>query len=83
MTNYSESDVIHDKDQKVFYIQIKGGNFKTTKKAFLQYEIEDSGYDLWHTEVPEECRGQGIAGILASKAISELAQTQWADCNIF
>jgi predicted GNAT family acetyltransferase len=54
-----------------------------TKKAFLQYEIEDSGYDLWHTEVPEKCCRQGFAGILDLKAISELAQTQWADCNIF
>ena len=28
---------------------------------------------MWHTEVPDECRGKGIAGILAGKSIRDLA----------
>ena len=32
----------------------------------LEYEVLDSGvWDMYHTEVPEEYRGQGLAGQLA------------------
>ena len=55
MSNYSENDVKHDESQKMFYIELKNCD----KKAFLQYEKDDKSFDLWHTEVPDECRGQG------------------------
>ena len=36
------------------------------KEAVLEYEVLDSGvWDMYHTEVPEEYRGQGLAGQLA------------------
>ena len=70
MANYTETDVKHDENQKMFYIQLKNCD----KKAFLQYEKSDQkNYDLWHTEVPDECRGQGVGAILASKSIQQLA----------
>lgn len=32
----------------------------------LEYEVLDTGvWDMYHTEVPEEYRGQGLAGQLA------------------
>ena len=69
--NYQESDVKLNKDQKTFYIDLQSG-----KKAIVNYEnIDLNTIEVWHTEVPDENRGQGIAGILASKSISELAKT--------
>ena len=69
---YTEDDVKHEKSAKTYSIYLDNG-----KKAILNYEeFNDSGQksaDLWHTEVPTECRGKGIAGILASKAITDLA----------
>lgn len=55
MSKYSETDVKHDESQKMFFIDLKNCD----KKAFLQYEKDDKSVDLWHTEVPDECRGQG------------------------
>ena len=69
-------DVIHDKDSATFYIQVQSG-----KKAFLNYETSKGSVDLWHTEVPEECRGQGIAGVLAENSIKELAKA-FPSCKI-
>ena len=73
MSKFSESDVKHSKSEKMFYIDLQSG-----AKAFLQYETngasEASEVDLWHTEVPSECRGQGIAGILAEVAVKSLAK---------
>ena len=68
-SSFTENDVTHDKAEKRFYIQLPSG-----QKAFINYEVSPEGiFDMWHTEVPEECRGKGIAGILASKAITDLA----------
>ena len=65
----SEQDVNHDPLAKMFSITNEAGE----KVAFLQYEKEGNIFDLWHTEVPEKYRGQGLAGILAGKSIVELA----------
>ena len=60
MSEFSENNVKHDPKEKLFFIDLPSG-----KKAFLQYEPTEEKVDLWHTEVPPECRGQGVAGILA------------------
>ena len=70
MTSYYNEDVKHDEKQKMFYIPLKNSD----KQAILQYEKTEQTYELWHTEVPEECRGQGVAGVLATKAIQDLAK---------
>ena len=66
---YSEKDVKHESKEKMFYIDLQNGG-----KAFLQYEKSYDEVNLWHTEVPPECRGQGVAGILAESAIKTLAK---------
>ena len=39
------------------------------KIAYLEFEIDDSKWmTLWHTEVPQELRGQGIASELSKTA---------------
>ena len=66
---YNENDVKHEPKEKMFFIELQNGS-----KAFLQYEKSGNEVDLWHTEVPPECRGQGVAGILAESSIKNLAQ---------
>ena len=71
MSAFTEKDVKHDPNQNLFFIDLPSG-----KRAIAQYEsTKDSHVDLWHTEVPPECRGQGIAGILAEASIKTLAQS--------
>lgn len=69
METMSEQDVKHDPLAKMFSITNENGE----KVAFLQYEKTGKTFDLWHTEVPEKYRGQGLAGILAGKSIADLA----------
>jgi uncharacterized protein len=38
--------------------------------AYLEFERDQSGWiTLWHTQVPEELRGRGLAGMLAKTAL--------------
>jgi uncharacterized protein len=37
--------------------------------AYLEFEIDGEWITLWHTEVPEALRGQGIAAMLAKTAL--------------
>jgi uncharacterized protein len=38
--------------------------------AYLEFEIDSGGWiTLWHTEVPESLRGQGVANMLAKTAL--------------
>jgi predicted GNAT family acetyltransferase len=38
--------------------------------AYLEFELDKAGWiTLWHTQVPEELRGRGIAGMLAKTAL--------------
>ncbi len=75
--SYSEDDVLHDKKKEMFFIQIKDGAESSDKIAFLQYgKTENPGeLELFHTEVPEEFRGRGVAGLLASKSFKELSKS--------
>lgn len=58
----TEMAVVHDKGRKEFSLAVEGSN----SKAVLQYCVLPSGvWNLYHTEVPEECRGQGLGAKLA------------------
>ena len=47
-------------DERIFIISdVQGGG-----KCLLQYEREADSVDIWHTEVPPQARGQGIARLL-------------------
>lgn len=60
-------EILHNDREHVFYTIIDG------MKCEIDYEfIDDSTIDIYHTFVPEELRGQGIASHLA-EAISEYA----------
>lgn len=60
------SSVIQDSSAKKFFLQEDG------KEAHLMYrEIGNAAWDLYHTFVPPEFRGRGIAGLLAEAAIQE------------
>ena len=70
MSEFSENNVKHDPEKKLFFIDLPSG-----KKAFLQYEPTEEKVDLWHTEVPPEYRGKGVAGILAETSIKTLSKS--------
>ncbi|TGJ98824.1 N-acetyltransferase [Leptospira langatensis] len=60
------SAVEHDTSAKKFFILEEG------REAHLMYrEIGAGIWDLYHTFVPSEFRGQGIASKLAEKALNE------------
>merc|ERR1711894_419818 len=64
-----KDSVVHEPSTETFYISFKSG-----AKAFINYKVEKNDtIDLWHTEVPDEGRGKGIGGFLASKSIKDLA----------
>jgi len=69
----SHLDVIHDPQNREFFLELVDvGNVK----AILQYEYnqQDDVYDLYHTEVPEQLRGRGIAKHLAKAALDFVSQ---------
>ena len=69
MEAFNEDSVVHEPSTETFYISFKSG-----AKAFINYKVEKNDtIDLWHTEVPDEGRGKGIGGFLASKSIKDLA----------
>ena len=70
MSEINENNVKHDPKQNLFFIDLPSG-----KRAILQYESTKEKVDLSHTEVPPECRGQGIAGILAETSIKTLSKS--------
>lgn len=48
-------------------------------KAVLEYDVLPSGVlDYHHTEVPEACRGKGLAGILAKVSLHGILS--WTLC---
>ena len=66
METFNEDSVVHEPSTETFYISFKSG-----AKAFINYKVEKNDtIDLWHTEVPDEGRGKGIGGFLASKSIT-------------
>lgn len=60
----------HDKRKKCFYINIEKDGKRQKESAILEYDWIRPGFvDLYHTEVPQPYRGQGIAKILAKAAL--------------
>ncbi|TGK07828.1 N-acetyltransferase [Leptospira semungkisensis] len=60
------SSVEHDTSARKFFLIEEG------REAHLMYrEIGANVWDLYHTFVPSEFRGKGIASQLADKALSE------------
>ncbi|CAG0884195.1 unnamed protein product [Darwinula stevensoni] len=56
--------VVHDNGRQQFVVILSDRD-----RAFINYNILPSGVlDLFHTEVPEAYRGQGIAKVLAKEA---------------
>ncbi len=47
------------------------------QKAFLEFETDDAGWmTIWHTEVPEELRGRGLATELAQSAFEHARENK-------
>lgn len=62
--------VVHDEVAKQFYVKLD------KDKAYLSYDrLPDGTVDLYHTEVPHELRGKGLAGIITEKALNHLVAT--------
>ncbi|KAK3087501.1 hypothetical protein FSP39_006697 [Pinctada imbricata] len=67
----------HDEKKKEFYVELPyaEGKTKAVPRAILQYEwIQDKYVDLYHTGVPEEFRGKGVAKILAEAALDHFVR---------
>lgn len=61
--------VIHDENKGEFYVQFG------KDKAYLSYEKLPNGtVDLFHTEVPNELRGKGLAGVLTQEALNHMVR---------
>lgn len=58
-----DEKVEHDEDQGRFYITTDG------KEAYLAYSEQDGVLDLYSTYVPQELRGQGIAGKVVKEGL--------------
>ncbi len=54
--------VIHDRDQERFYIKTSCG------EAAMNYTVKKGVMEIYHTVVPVNLRGRGIAFMLAEKA---------------
>jgi len=65
-------EVVHDPTNKQFYISLSAD--KPDIKAVLEYSLDDTVYDLYHTEVPVELRGRGIAKHLAKAALDHIVK---------
>lgn len=60
------SSISHDTTAKKFFLVEDG------KEAHLMYrEIAGKVWDLYHTFVPPEFRGKGVASLLAEAALNE------------
>eukprot|EP00794_Sanderia_malayensis_P016709 gene16710-18403_t len=59
------SKILHDKENKCFYMQFNDGG-----KALLDYEKAESDVlDFYHTEVPVNQQGKGIAKQIVKEAM--------------
>jgi predicted GNAT family acetyltransferase len=66
MTNVDPNDLTVENNKAANQFEIRTGE----GLAFLQYEMESSKILLIHTEVPKELEGRGIAGRLATTAMT-------------
>ena len=70
----SDLSVHHDAKKNLFYIPLSD-NSKV--KAVLEYSfVKDNHVDMYHTGVPEELRGRGIAKQLAIAAFDYAVENQ-------
>ncbi|CAG0917916.1 unnamed protein product [Notodromas monacha] len=61
--------VVHNRAQKKFILNIEG----SSEPARIEYRVLKPGViDLYHTEVPDEFRGRGIAKKLAAGAFEHV-----------
>lgn len=58
--------VQQDEEKRKFYADVDG------QEAVIEYAKMDDVYNLAHTYVPEELRGQGVAEKLAKGALDEI-----------
>lgn len=65
-------EVIHDQKKQEFYILLSSDS--PSIKGILQYSLQDGVYDLYHTEVPVQLRGKGIAKHLAKAALDHVVR---------
>ncbi|KAI6215079.1 hypothetical protein M3Y94_00342800 [Aphelenchoides besseyi] len=62
----------HSAKNMLFYMNLNG-----SKRAVLEYrQLKDNVIDMYHTEVPKEMRGQGIAQKLAKEAFNFCKENQ-------
>jgi len=67
-------NVIHDEKQNRFYIKLSENPDKVAE--LLYSKTSANSFDFFHTEVPEEYRGRGLAGILARTAFDYVVEEQ-------
>jgi predicted GNAT family acetyltransferase len=61
-------DVRHNESAHRFEAQVEGGT------AYCAYERRDDTLHLYHTEVPREAEGRGVAGAVVKAAMDHAAQ---------
>ena len=59
----SNVHVRHNEDDKQFEADVAGGT------ALVTYSRKDGEITFWHTEVPSEAAGQGVAAALVKTAL--------------
>lgn len=66
--------VVHEQDQNRFILSLEG----IDEPAVLRYRVKEvdgvTVYDMYSTRVPEDMRGQGIAGKLVKSALATVRE---------
>ncbi|CAG5124605.1 unnamed protein product [Candidula unifasciata] len=72
----SQFAVVHDKDKKCFYIKLEEASSDQPEVlAKLEYEWVQPGLvEMFHTEVPPQHQGKGIAKVLATAAFDAFSE---------
>lgn len=66
MNDYKNNQVIKNVNKQRYEMEVEGYT------AFVEYEERGNNVALVHTNVPEELRGKGIAGVLVSKTLEKV-----------
>jgi len=72
--NEMNKNVIHDEKENRFYIKLSENPDKVAE--LLYSKTSSNSFDFFHTEVPAEYRGRGLAGVLAREAFDYIVQEQ-------
>lgn len=67
-TETSDSEIIHDKENKRFSMKING------QTAKVDYSLRNEKMYLVYSEVPYNLRGQGIGKVLVEKTFEKLTE---------